>query len=87
MRRKRTIFCCLATMSVIVLIGCSSVGPLCKSEDKIRASILKKTPLGCSYDQVHAFIKHQGWAIDQESREEGITIAAKEEVSREAEVS
>ena len=71
MSRKIILFCCLATLWLLALVGCSTVGPLCRSEEKVRASILKRTPLGCSRVQVSAFIKQQRWTIYSEGRYEG----------------
>ena len=62
---------CLAAVFYILLVGCSAVGPLCRSEEKIRASILKRTPVGCSSNQVYAFIKQQRWQVNGENRRRG----------------
>ncbi len=73
MTRNRTFVCWLATLSAFVLVGCSAIGPLSKSDDKICASILKRTPVGCSSDSVFAFIKQERWSIHAESKHEGFT--------------
>jgi len=62
---------CLVAAFVLLFVGCSSVGPLSRSEEKIRASVLKRTHLGCSSDQVYAFIKEQHWQVDGESPDNG----------------
>lgn len=57
------------------------MGPLCRSEDKVRASILKRTPLGCPSEQVYALIKQERWLASYESTEglaAGLTEEARE---------
>lgn len=69
MNQKVRLLCILAL--TLALTGCSTstIGPLWKSNDKIRASILKQTPLGTPKEQVEAFIKQQPWtASDNETR-------------------
>jgi hypothetical protein len=63
MKSSNTFFFCSA---LIFLAGCSSVGPLYRSDDKLRASILEHTPLGSSRDQVYAFIHKQHWTFDDD---------------------
>lgn len=70
MSRKCTPFFYLATISII-MVGCSTARPLCRSDEKIRASILKRTPIGCSSDRVYTFIKEEHWPIHDESRNAG----------------
>ena len=74
MNRKTTLLCCLAAVFSLVLVGCSTVGPLCRSDEKVRASILKRTTLGCSSDQVYAFIKEHRWPVHSESRDRGFMM-------------
>jgi hypothetical protein len=74
MSRKITFLYSLATVFALVLVGCSTAGPLCRSDEKIRASILKRTPLGCSSDQVYAFIKAQRLPVHSESRDKGFMM-------------
>jgi hypothetical protein len=86
MSRKSTLLCCLAAILVLILVGCSTVGPLCRSGEKVRASILKRTPLGCSSEQVYTFIKQQRWPASYEETEglaPGRTAAGGIEVARE----
>ncbi len=59
---------------LLVLVGCSSVRPLCRSDESIRASLLKRTPLGSSTNQVYAFIKQHQWPIYRESADTGFTM-------------
>ena len=71
MSQNRQLVRVLITICMLFLIGCSTVGPLCRSDERIRASILRQTPIGCTSDQVRAFIKQHGWPIDYESRDRG----------------
>jgi hypothetical protein len=73
MNRKTTLLCWPAVLA-LVLVGCSSVGPLCRSDENVRASILKRTPLGCSSEQVYAFIKQHRMPIHAESRDKGFMM-------------
>src|SRR2546423_10282290 len=61
MSQNRKLLQRLVIVFALLLVGCSTVGPLSKSDEKIRASILKRTPLGSTYDQVHAFVERQRW--------------------------
>jgi hypothetical protein len=70
MNRKLTLFCCLATIS-ITMAGCSTARPLCRSDEKIRASILKRTPVGCSSDRVYALIREEHWPRHDEGPSAG----------------
>jgi hypothetical protein len=63
---------CMAAIFALLLVGCSAIGPLSRSDEKIRASILKQTPLSCSWEEVHAFVKAQRWPILYESRDKGL---------------
>src|SRR5271155_3557013 len=54
--------------AMISMQKCSKKGAR-QSDEKIRASILKQTPLGCSSDQVSAFIKEKHWSVNSESRD------------------
>src|SRR5436189_3522482 len=74
MSRKSTFLYCLATVLALVLVACSTAGPLCRSDEKLRASILKRTPLGSSSDQVYAFIKDQRWVVHSESHDKGFMM-------------
>jgi hypothetical protein len=74
MNRQSTLLCCLATALVLVLVSCSTARPLSRSDEKIRASILKRMPLGCSSDQVRAFIKEKHWSVYSESRDKGFVM-------------
>src|SRR5579872_3584113 len=74
MSSKTNLFYCLAPALVLILVGCSTTGPLCRSDEKIRSSILKGTPLGCSSGQVYAFIKKQHWAVRSESHDRGFMM-------------
>jgi hypothetical protein len=62
---------CMAAIAALFLISCSAIGPISGSEEKIRASVLKETPIGSSWDEVHAFIKQHRWPILYESRVKG----------------
>src|ERR1051326_6906906 len=64
----------LSSILLLALIGCSSVRPLCRSDESIRASLLKRTPVGCPSDQVYAFIKKHRWHVYRESRDAGFTM-------------
>ncbi len=75
MSRNRKLARCLAAMFALLLAGCSTVGPLCRSDEKIRASVLKRTPLRCSRDQVYAFIKQHRWPVYYESRDRGFMMS------------
>ncbi|MGA2174066.1 MAG: hypothetical protein ABSH38_03675 [Verrucomicrobiota bacterium] len=35
---------------------------------------MKRTPLGCSSDQVYAFIKEQHWSVHSESHDKGFVM-------------
>src|SRR5262249_33838844 len=59
---------------LLAVVGCSSARPLCRSDESIRSSLLKRTPIGCSNDQVYAFIKKNRWPVYKESRDEGFTM-------------
>src|SRR5438067_12369842 len=74
MNPKTTLLCCLGVGLALCLGGCSTVGPLCRSDEEVRASILKRTPLGCSSDQVYALIREQRWPIHSESRDKGFMM-------------
>jgi len=74
MNRKTSLLCCLPVALVLVLVGCSTAKPLSRSDEKIRASILKWTPPGCSTDQVRAFIKEKHWSVYSESRDKGFVM-------------
>ncbi len=70
-----TKFRCWVSVTLILgVVSCSSVRPLCRSDERIRASLLKQTPLGSSSDQVYAFIKENRWPIYRESRDAGFTM-------------
>jgi|ERR1700722_4689883 len=71
-RPVNAILGCVAAISVLLLVGCSAIGPLSRSDEKIRASVLQQTPLGCSWEEVHAFIKQHDWPIIYESRDKGL---------------
>lgn len=50
------------TISLLLLVsGCSAARPLHRSKASIRASILKRTPLGTSKKEVEKFIAKEGW--------------------------
>jgi hypothetical protein len=66
--------CWLSAALFLAVVGCSSVRPLCRSDESIRASLLKQTPLGTSSDRVYAFITEQRWPIYRESRDAGFTM-------------
>src|SRR5215469_15367782 len=58
----------VTAIGVFVLAGVAAtvlnslpVGPLCFSHEKVRAQILKRTPLGCSTNLVLAFINKYHW--------------------------
>ena len=44
-----------------LLSGCSAARPLHRSEASIRASLLRKTAIGTSKQEVQAFITAEGW--------------------------
>jgi predicted small lipoprotein YifL len=64
----------LMVLITCLLAGCSAAGPLYRSDEKVRASILKRTPLGSSSDQVNALIKEQHWTVRSESRDKGFMM-------------
>lgn len=47
--------------AVILLAGCSAARPLHRSEAKIRASLLERTPVGTPRSDVETFVAKQGW--------------------------
>ena len=49
------------TVLALLLACCSAARPLCRSEASIRASLLKRTPLGSTYKHVQTFRKNQQW--------------------------
>src|SRR3954447_21703977 len=59
---------------LFIVVGCSSVRPLCRSDERIRSSLLKQTPLGSSADQVYTFIKEHHWPLHGESHDAGFTM-------------
>jgi hypothetical protein len=74
MNRKTAPFRLVATALLMVLVGCSTAPALSRSDEKIRASILKHTPLGCSSGQVRAFVKEKHWSIYSENGEKGFVM-------------
>ena len=65
-------FVAIAIATALVVTGCSAARPLHRSEAHIRAALLKKTPIGTSAQDVHKFIKKEGW---YETVETGRTTA------------
>jgi hypothetical protein len=57
----------LAGLAAMLLVSCSAVGPLCSSDEKVKARILKLTPLGCPTNQVLAVINKHHWSKNSES--------------------
>jgi hypothetical protein len=56
---KKYIFIFVALCSLALLaVSCSS---LHRSEDDIRTSLLKKTPIGTTSETVEAYLKEKGW--------------------------
>ena len=51
----------LAIILLSFTCGCSVARPLHRSEANIRASLLKRTPLGMSKRDVETFITKEGW--------------------------
>jgi len=47
--------------SACLLLGCSAARPLHRSPAGIRASLLKRTPVGTRYEAVEAFLRKEGW--------------------------
>ena len=39
MNRKTTLLSCLTSVFILMLVGCSTVGPLCRSDEKVRVDI------------------------------------------------
>jgi len=58
--KQRMTVSALALASLLIT-GCSAARPLHRSEAGIRASLLKRTPLGTSKKEVEAFIAREGW--------------------------
>ena len=58
----------IAVTLTLVVVGCSAARPLHRSEASIKASLLKRTPLGTSRTDVRKFIARQGWKVEQDSR-------------------
>lgn len=61
MRYVSRILALLFGLAVLLIVGCSAARPLHRSEARIRASLLKQTPLGSSKSVVIAKI---GWHLD-----------------------
>jgi hypothetical protein len=66
MSSKNIYLYCLSAMLALALVGCSSIGRLSRSDDEVRDSILKCTPLGSSRENVKAFIKQHHWAVSKD---------------------
>ena len=47
--------------SVCLLLGCTAAQPLHRAPASIRASLIKRTPIGTRYEAVEAFVKKEGW--------------------------
>jgi hypothetical protein len=50
-----------AILLLLVLVCSCGTNSLHRSEDRIRASLLKRTPVGSSRDGVDAYLQKQGW--------------------------
>src|SRR5437899_1546868 len=57
--QRRTVS--VLALATLLMTGCSAARPLHRSEASIRASLLKRTPLGTPKKDVEAFIAREGW--------------------------
>ena len=67
MKTISTMLLLLALAILPLTSGCSVARPLHRSQANIRASVLKRTPLGITKESVEAFIRKQGWKPIQAS--------------------
>ncbi len=51
----------IAPLASVLLLGCTAAQPLHRSPASIRASLLRHTPIGTSYQAVEAFVRKEGW--------------------------
>lgn len=61
MKKFINLFSLVAVLTFPLMNGCSVARPLHRPKEKIRASLLKKTPLGTPKKDVEAFIAKEGW--------------------------
>jgi hypothetical protein len=61
MSRKRLFIVEASVVALIVIAGWIASQPLLRSENSIRAALLKKTPLGSSVTEVRMFVDRRGW--------------------------
>ena len=78
MNTKSTMILAIFTTLVLLMLGCSPAWPLHRSEDSIRASLLKRTPVGTSHEKVEAYVgQWRGWTVhDLGSQEIDVDLGA-----------
>jgi hypothetical protein len=60
-------FAVVLAVAALLITGCSAARPLHRSHASIRASLLKRTPLGTSKQQVERFVAKEGWRVSHDN--------------------
>jgi hypothetical protein len=58
-------FSAMLVLALLLATGCSAAGSLHRSNQAIRAALLKRTPLGTPEEEVEKFIVKEGWAAQR----------------------